>query len=84
MITNSTENQYQYKKYLIENDPNFKIRIEMRDTEDPIVTLLEPNGVSRTIEHTQDDIMRNGLGKQIANSAGGALVGLLNIVTSAL
>ena len=58
----------------------------MRDTEDPIVKILEPNGVSRTIEHTQDDIMRNGLGlgNQIINGAGGALVGLFNLITHAV
>lgn len=81
-------NEIQYKKYLIEEDRNGKIQIDMieNNMSDPLVTFFGQNEAPEVVEATQDDILYLNneavTGKKIVEGAGGALVGLFNFVTS--
>ena len=85
VVTDSSEEKIQFRKYLIEKDPKFKVQIEMDDTNDPIVTLLEPNGNAKIIEAIEDDIIlknHHDISNQVLQGATGALMGLFNFITS--
>ena len=85
VVTNSSDEKIQFRKYLIEEDPNLKVQIKMDDMDDLIVTLLDPDGNGRIIEATQDDIIlknHHRMSHQILQGAGGALMGLFNFITS--
>jgi len=83
LITSSSEEKYQYRKYVVEDVPNSRIQIEMDDEENPIVTLVQIGcGTPTIVDHDEDGVFLRNIdpltGKQVIEQVG---IGLLNVFT---
>ena len=88
VVTSLTEEGYQYRKYVVEDLPNSRIEIEMKDEENPTVTLFLNDGTSRPIDFEVDDVLLHNaealtdtLKKRAASALGGALH-LFTVITN--
>merc|ERR1711971_292841 len=84
LIISSSDEKFQYRKYVVEDLPNSQIEIDMKDKENPTVTLVQNGcGTATVIDYEKDDVLlrtevESLSGKQVLETVG---IGALNVFT---
>jgi len=82
VVTKSSEEGYQFKQYRIPDEPKSRVEIEMKDMENPTVTLVQiQNRSSHVIDFEVDDFLHNTQPLSARKVAEEVAVGTLNLFT---